>query len=137
MMKKWAHWNRVRRFDFPILVRRRFAVGDVLLTTPIIKALKELWPLCPIDVETHHPEIFAGNPNVRKAALRIQVTQHTMVINLDSVYEKTPQVHVLESYAKAAGVHPLRDPRLEIYPVAPHPCAIVERWCAVHVGPTT
>lgn len=139
MMQKWGHWNRVRCFDFPILIRRRFAVGDVLLTTPIIKALKELWPLCPIDVETNSPEIFSGNPHVRKAAQRIAVTSKTMVVNLDGCYERHPHLHVLECYAKAAGVHPLKEPKLELRPSEEPPHDIMEggKWCAVHVGPTT
>jgi ADP-heptose:LPS heptosyltransferase len=138
MMIKWAHWNRVRCFNFPILVRRRFAVGDALLTTPVIKALKELWPLCPIDVETNSPEIFAGNPNVRTAGQRIALTAKTMVVNLDGAYERTPSLHVLECYAKAAGVHPLKEPKLELYPDGEAPIQLTQgRWCAVHIGPTT
>lgn len=138
MLQKWAHWNRVRKFNFPILVRRSFAVGDVLLTTPIIKALKELWPLCPIDVETKHTGIFYKNPHVRTCAPKILPTPDTMVINLDGCYEKDPGVHVLESYAKAAGVHPLTEPRLELYTDHQIPPQMAEgRWCAIHVGPTT
>lgn len=138
MLEKWGHWNRVRSFDFPILVRRRFAVGDVLLATPIIKALHELWPLCPIDVETRSPDIFYKNPYVRKAADRINPAPNTMMVNLDMVYERTPGVHVLESYARAAGVHPLTAPRLELYTDHPVPDVMRDgRWCAVHVGPTT
>lgn len=138
MLQKWSHWNRVRKFNFPILVRRRFAVGDVLLTTPIIKALKELWPLCPIDVETKHPSIFYKNPYVRTAADFIQPSVDTMTINLDMCYERTPGQHVLESYAKAAGVHPLHEPKLELYTDHQIPQLMAQgRWCAIHVGPTT
>lgn len=137
MLQRWAHWNRVRRFDFPILVRRKFASGDVLLTTPIIKALKETWPLCPIDVETNVPDVFAGNPNVRKAAPRIIPGRDTMLVNLDNAYERAPHLHVLESYARTAHVHPLVKPRLEIYSSHPAPAVMNEgKWCAIHVGPT-
>lgn len=138
MMKRWAHWNKVRCFNFPIMVRRRIASGDALLATPIIKALKEQWPLCPIDVETNAPEIFDGNPYVRKAGMRLPFAANTMLVNLDGAYEKTPQKHVLESYAIAAGVHPLKEPKLELFNVSGAPAEMMkDTWCGVHVGPTT
>lgn len=142
MRKRYAHWNKVRRFDHPIIVRRRFAVGDVLLTTPIIAALKRKYALCPIYVETDYPDIFAGNPNVERAMVKVPVTDVTfkdaMVIELDGSYERTPGRHVLESYAEAAGLE-MREvvPKLHTYfPAGGNP-AFYQKWCAVHVGPTT
>ena len=33
LLKKWAHYLRVRRFDHRIVVKRKHAAGDVLLVT--------------------------------------------------------------------------------------------------------
>ena len=142
MLSRWKHWNIVRRFDFQIVVKRNFAVGDVLLTTPIIRALKKLWPLCPIDVETGAPDIFKGNRFVRRAAARIGVLPGALVIDLNGAYERTPNIPVLASYARAA-----KDAGLEYSMVEPyldlnfsatdaHPLG-AGRWVAMHVGPTT
>lgn len=137
MLKKWAHWNKVRKFDFPILFRRHFASGDILLMTPIIRAMKKKWPLCPIDVECGVPEIFKGNPHVRRAGKHIPVQRETMVIELNNSYEKTPQRHVLETYAEVAGLDYAEiEPKCELYfekwSTPPEACKAV----AVHVGPS-
>lgn len=135
MLKKWAHWNKVRKFDFPILFRRAFAAGDILQMTPIIRAMKKKWPLCPIDVECGVPEIFKGNPYVRRAGKQIPVTRETWVIDLNGSYERTPQRHVMETYAEYAGLDYAEiEPKCELFlnerEVRSH------EWVAVHVGPS-
>lgn len=139
MLKKWGHWNTVRCFDFQIVFKRRFAVGDVLLMTPIIRAMKKLWPLCPIDVETGSPDIFKGNPYVRRAAVKIGIQPNALVIDLNGTYERTPGIPVLAAYAKAAGLdYDQIEPFLDLYfndgdaPLLPE-----GTWAALHVGPTT
>lgn len=139
MLNRWAHWNKVRRFDFPILFRRTFATGDALLLTPIIRAMHKLWPLCPIDVETNSPDVFLGNPLVRKAAKRISIHPHTWVIDLNMSYERKPRQHVLEAYARVAGLDPETiEPKCDLYfPKLDNLDQSRGPWCAVHVGPTT
>lgn len=142
MLKKWQHWNTVRTFSFQIIVKRKFAVGDVLLTTPIIRALKQLWPLCPIDVETNFPDIFKGNPYVRRAGPKIGVLPQALVIDLNGAYEKTPGIPVLASYARAAGAAGLEYSQVESYldlycQPGDAPTLIEGTWAALHVGPTT
>ncbi len=137
MLQKWGHWNKVRRFDFPILFRRTFATGDALLMTPVIRAMHELWPLCPIDVETNATEVFKGNPLVRKCSTRIKVEPETMVVDLNGAYERKPRLNVLEAYARVAGVDAAEVvPKCELYGYTKwiNPGG---RWCAVHIGPTT
>lgn len=142
MMRKWGHWNLVRRFDFQIVVKRRFAVGDVLLTTPIIRALKKLWPLCPIDVETLSPDIFKGNKWVRRAGPKIALQPGALVIDLNGAYEKIPAVPVLASYARVAAVagldYSMVEPHLDLNFEATDAYPLKEgKWVALHVGPTT
>ncbi len=139
MLKKWGHWNNVRTFSFQIIFKRRFAVGDVLLMTPVIRAMKKLWPLCPIDVETTAPEIFKGNPYVRRASPKIGIQPNAMVVDLNGAYERTPAIPVLASYARVAGLeYDQIEQYLDLYH-EPGDAPVLEGgpWVALHVGPTT
>lgn len=94
------------RLDRPptILVIRRRALGDVLMTTPIVRRLHEARQgFCHIDVATRHREVFRNNPYVRRTldmedlpALRSPVD---LVIDLDGVYERNPACHPTHAYA--------------------------------------
>lgn len=143
MKVKFAHWNKVRRFDHPIIVKREFAVGDVLLTTPIIRALHNKYRLCPIYVETGAPDIFKHNPYVKLAANKIPPMADAMVISLNGVYEANPARHVLESYRIAAGLEEYEMDKLglELFDSFgiryDNHLAKTEKWAAIHIGPTT
>ncbi len=137
MKIRFKHWNKFRRFDHQIVVRREYAVGDVLLTTPIIRALANKYRLCPIYVETGAPDIFKHNPRVKLAAPKIVIEKDAMVIDLNNSYERTPGRHVLESYAEAAGLEAYEwTKKMEIYGWNDDKPKN-DRWCAVHIGPTT
>lgn len=147
MLNKYAHWNKVRRFDHPIIVRRTFAAGDVLLTTPIIRALKKKYALCPIYVETGRPEVFAGNLNVddeSSSPIDPIIAKDALLIDLDGSYEAHPTQHVLDSYADAAGLERSEvEWRLELF--VPHTMHdkmnfiryMGDKCAAIHVGPTS
>lgn len=148
MLKKYAHWNKVRRFDHPIIVRRTFAAGDVLLITPIIRALKKKYARCPITVITDRPEIFEGNPNVARCASTREAmpgdAMYALFIDLDGSYEAHPTQHVLDSYADAAGLERSEvEWRLELF--VPHTMHdkmnfiryMGDKCAAIHVGPTS
>lgn len=140
MLKKYAHWNKVRRFDHPIIVRRTFAAGDVLLTTPIIRALKKKYARCPIYVATDSPGIFEGNPNIKGTPWIAGKSEDAMLIDLDGSYEAHPTQHVLDSYADAAGLERSEvEWRLELFclPVLVDGGRRGDRWAAIHVGPTS
>ena len=141
LCRKWSHYLRVRKFDFPIIVRRWASRGDVLLTTPIVRALALQNPLSPIKVETAFPEFFAGNPYVAEAATSVPPTCDTRFINLDMAYENTTYTHVIDAYAQAAEVADY-DRVKEIHLSADarqQAAALLDegKWVAMHVGPTT
>src|SRR6185295_1121557 len=50
-----------------ILVIARPSIGDVLLATPLIRALHERWPQAPLDalIYAGQEEVLEGNPDVR------------------------------------------------------------------------
>lgn len=84
-----------------ILVHRAMALGDVILTTPIIRALYEKHNGdCEIDVSSNYPAVFDMNPYVRYAINPAQINNdiYDHVYNLDLVYEKSPRQHIVEAY---------------------------------------
>lgn len=139
MLRKWAHWNKVRRFDYPIVLKRKFAVGDALLMTPVIRALKEQYPLCPIFVQTDYPGLFHGNPRVIHGWLDGMPPADALIINLDGSYEAQPHRHVIDVYAETAGLDPASVGRkLEFhYSGLAANRGLAGKWCAMHIGPTT
>lgn len=129
------------RFDFPTIVRRRAAWGDVLLTVPIIRGLKSLRPMSPIVVETECPDVFHGNPDVAHVVRAIPDQMGAVVVNLNGISEMNCGMPILDAYAQAAGIV-LEDEVTKLYP----PQGDVEwakrvipddGWIAVGVGPTS
>ena len=96
--KRWAHYLRVRKMDYPILIRRAGAWGDVLLTTAVIREIKKLRPLSPIWVETDCGEVFQGNPNVVRVERRIHAVSDALCIDLNMSYEMKTETHIVEAY---------------------------------------
>lgn len=108
---------RVNRQIPRLVLRRKHATGDVLLTTPVLKALRQKFPQHRTVVWTDATEIFADNPHadlVMCAWSAFQPAATDTVINLDEAYEREPQQHILAAYAKTADVT-LPNPRLELY----------------------
>jgi ADP-heptose:LPS heptosyltransferase len=85
-----------------ILINRTGALGDVILTTPIIRRLYEdRGGFCEIHVRTLYPEVFRNNPfvvAVYSARENVPSEAFDLIINLDLVYEKNPMRHILDAY---------------------------------------
>lgn len=143
LRKRWGHYLRTRRFDYPIIVQRMGAHGDVLLTTPILRALKEQRPHNLIYVRTSVPDVLANNPSIVRASAGINNLMGAMHLNLDGTYEAKPDKHFIETYAEAAGVEVSRPYKLEIFPgagdVAWAATKLIDgdRWVVIHPGPST
>lgn len=141
LIHRWAHYLKVRKFDYPILVKRAGAFGDVLLVTPVLRAIKERYPLSPIWVETACPQIFTHNPLVANLQARVHNHPELRIFNLNGSYEATPAKHFVQTYAERCGLGKIDD-RTELYiPEVAHQRA--ERlmrsgkWVALHCGPST
>ncbi len=126
------------------MLRRTGALGDVLLTTPIIQALKARSPLSPIYVETAVPQLFAGNRMVKRADRKLEKMPDALIYHLDGSYELTPNRHILLSYAERCGLTPedIAPYRTQLFI-----STVDERkalgampgddWVVIHAGPTT
>lgn len=120
LQKRWGHYLKVRRFDYSIVLRRAYALGDVLLTTPVIRAIKEAYPLSPILIETNSPDIFKNNPDVCAAAVKVPLNNSDLFINLDMAYENVKETHIIDAYTevvkeKLPGLGKV-DPIVSLYP---------------------
>jgi len=104
LCRVWAHYLKVRKFNYPIVIKRDAAIGDVLLTTPIIKQLKKDKPLSPIYIITQFPALFANNPLVHTATKSLRPGADSLIIDLNMAYENRPMKHIIDSYAEVADV---------------------------------
>jgi GT2 family glycosyltransferase/ADP-heptose:LPS heptosyltransferase/predicted SAM-dependent methyltransferase len=96
-----------------IQVHRRQALGDVLLTTPVLRALREKYPDYEIVESTDFPEILQGNPHIDsivKSPKPLLDFDETFVLE----YETQPDEHIVKAYAQIAHVS-VADCTPEIY----------------------
>lgn len=145
LRQRWSHYLKCRRMDFPIILKRTAAWGDVLLTTPIIEALKRKYPLSPIHVETACGGIFVRNPHVSSVAPRLPRMPDALTFNLDMAYEKRTNVSILQAYTDACGLAAGEwETRTRLYP-SDHDHSRAARimggssidWVSMHIGPST
>lgn len=145
LIKRWGKYLLYRKFDLPFVVRRNAAIGDVLLTTPLIAEIKRQNPQSEIFVETQFPELFRDNPNVAKAGSSFpHIYKWATEIDLDMSYENMPGTNILAAYYRTANILPSGDGgKLEIYPNEVELTAAgallsgTAKVLAVHAGPTT
>jgi len=100
-----------------VVVQRRYARGDVLQTTPIVRAVRNKLPDHILVVSTDINEVFAGNPNIdllMATSSGFRPRHDDVLIDLDTAYERRPKEHILVAYAEAAGVA-LPNPALELH----------------------
>jgi ADP-heptose:LPS heptosyltransferase len=83
-----------------ILLRRRAALGDVIMSTGVVRELKHRYN-CTIDVATEFPNVYDNNPHVRAiyhTNAMPDISAYDLYINLDDAYELNPLNHYLDSY---------------------------------------
>ena len=102
-----------------ILVRRRAALGDVIMSTGVVRELKKRYN-CNIDVATEFPNVYDNNPHVRAIyhtnAMPDPAT-YDLYINLDDAYELNPVNHYLDSYFyRAFGTSTVDNKTPELFP---------------------
>ena len=88
-----------------ILVRRIGALGDVILTTPIIRRLREENPGADIGVQTAYPDVFKNSPHRLVMAHPVNPPYAwtleggvDRLFDLDLAYEVKPHKHIVQAY---------------------------------------
>ena len=145
LQRRFSKYMKARRFDYPIIIRRAAAIGDTLLTTPVIRALKERNPLCRIQVETICGEVLNGNPDVSYVARTINVySADTDDHNLNGVFEMQPGKHIVDVFAATVGLKEGEYSRVTNLHIPQGDREWAERtvtpfgdWISVAPGPTT
>jgi len=81
-----------------ILIVRGGALGDVIMTTPIVREIfNDYDGFCEIYVQTGFPDVFKNNPYV--AGVNPTTHQHyDAIYNLMLSYENNPQMHSVAAY---------------------------------------
>ncbi len=144
-VRRWGQTIKLRANPRKILIQRDAAWGDVLLLSPIIRAIKRDFPAWPIFYQGLCGEVFHGNPDVAGNSTAGDMPD-ALVINFNGSYERTPDRHILNSYAetaeKALGV-PLAVSRDDMFLATdPHELQVArtvfsgDRWIALHCGPS-
>lgn len=104
LMRKWSRLLAEKDVKKNILVVRKIGIGDVILTTPVIRAIKNRWPMANVTVSTAFPAVFDGNPDVLLATHNAVMGTFDATHLLDLVYETQPDKHIVEAYADKCGV---------------------------------
>jgi ADP-heptose:LPS heptosyltransferase len=86
-----------------ILLQRRAAIGDVIMTTGIVRELKRQYgDNANIDIATDFAEPYRNNPHIRNIFPIQQVPnvkdRWDIYYNLDNAYENNPTEHYVENY---------------------------------------
>jgi ADP-heptose:LPS heptosyltransferase len=101
-----------------ILVRRRAALGDVIMSTGVVRELKKKYN-CEIDIATEFPNVFDNNPHIRAiyhTDATPDVKNYDLYINLDDAYEYNPVNHYVDSYFyRAFGTSNVDDKSVELF----------------------
>jgi hypothetical protein len=85
-----------------ILVQRRAAIGDVIMSTAVVRELKRKYGVnANIDVATDFAEVYRNNPHIRNIIPVDQIPDvrgWDIYINLDNAYEFNPTQHYQLNY---------------------------------------
>jgi ADP-heptose:LPS heptosyltransferase len=103
-----------------ILVRRRAALGDVIMSTGVVRELRKRYSWCEIDIATEFPNVYDNNPHVRAVYHTNAMPDpaaYDLYINLDDAYELNPLNHYLDSYFyRAFGISTVDNKTPELFP---------------------
>lgn len=144
-VRKWGYYLRTKRFDQTIIVRRAGAKGDVMLTTPVLQAIRAAHPMARLFVQTECPDVLQNYPGIKFLPMRSNPPAAHRII-LDMAYENTANTHYVDSYFLALRhAMPWID-RGDFRPVihlsdkdrqfAEQNISIVTKLCVIHPGIT-
>lgn len=105
-----------------ILVQRRAAIGDVIMSTAVVRELKRKYGNnAQIDIATDVAEVYRNNPHIRNIFPVDQVPsvngRYEIYINLDDAYEINPAHSYVDNYFyRAFGNTPAMNQSVELFP---------------------
>ena len=102
--ERWQSYILNHTFGPAIIVKRTASFGDVFLVTPILKALKKKYPDSCLMLMTSVDEPILYSEYVDLAVQSDVPITCNIFINLDYAYEKDFTQHIVDAYAKEAGV---------------------------------
>lgn len=128
-----------------ILVQRRASIGDVIMSTGVVRELKHKYGSnANIDVATDYAEVYRNNPHIRNIFPVDQipdVRRWEIFVNLDNAYELNPTEHYVKNYFyRAFGGNSLNQ-QVELFPNDEDKTAVVDfrqqneldRYIVVHM----
>ena len=146
-IKKWSGFLTSCNVGNKMLVKRYGGIGDVLWTTPVIRALKQANPDMDIDFLTSGASspLLQRNPiisNTITNSSSVREIEYRKVVDLNMAYENNPMTLLVEAYANAAGV-PVATYRPEFMPDVHEAQAAVQKlgslahnpYMVLHVEP--
>lgn len=87
-----------------ITTKRTAAIGDILMCTPLVQALRQKYGAVSLQVAPSLHDKMHGLLNWGPLEVTREPVGH--VIDLDGAYETRPHLHPVEAYCAAAGIDP-------------------------------
>jgi len=100
-----------------IAVRRAGALGDTVLTIPIIRQLALENPDAEIHLESQSYSGVMPNPYITHAAAALDLKNNVYdkIYDLNLVYERDPKCHIIDAYAKSVFGHTNINKNTEVF----------------------
>lgn len=100
-----------------ICVKRRAAIGDVIMTTGVVRELKKLYgETANITVATDHPAVYKNNPHVSQiVSAATNMNSFDVVYNLDDAYEYNTGSNFIDCYFHRVFGHTNFDKSVELF----------------------
>lgn len=114
-----------------ILLIRKGAKGDVLMTTPVIRAVKKAYPESRIYFETQCPELIQGNPNIEQIISTSKKEQFDLIYELE--YEAFPGEIRIDAMSRQVGIK-LDNRKMEVFLDEPTKLPIDNPYVVFHTG---
>jgi len=122
-----------------ILVQRRGAIGDVIMTTGVVRELKKRYGVnADIDVATDYAEVYRNNPHIRNVFPVDQIppvnNRYDLYYNLDDAYELNPYTNYLDAYFyRVFGTTSTVDKSVELFDSSNDQTKIDGNYIVVHM----